>query len=100
VEINTEELLLAESRTGYTAFHLAAKKNHVETLKKMWVWAEEMQINPKELKKKLFLAIDADGYTACHIAAEEGNLESLEMLRIWSKELEINTDEFLLAKTG
>ena len=50
-EINTDELLLAETGKGYTAFHLAAGNNHVETLKEMWVWAEETQINPKELRK-------------------------------------------------
>ena len=50
-EINTDELLLVETGKGYTAFHLAAENNHVETLKEMWVWAEEKQINPKELRK-------------------------------------------------
>jgi len=34
---------------GYTALHLAAKNNLVETLQKMWVWAEEKQMNPKDL---------------------------------------------------
>jgi hypothetical protein len=54
LEINTDESLLAECREGNTAFHIKAGTNQAETLKKLWVWAEETQINPKELKKKLF----------------------------------------------
>jgi hypothetical protein len=71
VEINTEELLLAETKEGDTAFHLAAILNKVETIKKLWVWAEETQINPKEMKKKLLLATDGKGYTAWHRAAKK-----------------------------
>jgi len=46
-ELNTDELLLVPTADGYTAFQLAVENNHVETLKKMWVWAEETQLNPK-----------------------------------------------------
>ena len=61
VKLNTDELLLSQNGHGYTAFQLAALKNHVKTLLKMWVWAEEMELLPKELKKDLFLAKDNDG---------------------------------------
>ena len=46
-EINTYELLVAKTGDGYTAFLLAAENNQVETLNRMWHWAEEMQLNPK-----------------------------------------------------
>ena len=41
VELNTEELWLAQTGDGYTAFQLAEDENHVETLNKLRVWAEE-----------------------------------------------------------
>ena len=72
MEINTDELLLGESEVGCSASHLATLKNQVEILKKMWVWAEETQINPKDLKKKLLLHTCVGGYIAWHIAAQEG----------------------------
>ena len=40
-ELNTDELLLAQTRDRYTAFLLAAEINHVGILKRMWVWAEK-----------------------------------------------------------
>jgi hypothetical protein len=100
LEINTEELLLAETGKGHTAFHLAAQNNQVETLKKMWVCAEETQINPQELKKILFLAKDQDGCFVWHRTAFCSSIETLETLWILSKEVEINTDILLLPQTG
>jgi len=37
--------------TGYEniAFLLAAENNRAETLKGLWLWAEEAQLNPNEL---------------------------------------------------
>jgi ankyrin repeat protein len=99
-DLNTHDLLLSQLENGFAAFHLAAKNNHVETLLKMWVWAEETQQNPKELKKKLFLAKDNDGYTAWQRAALEGSLEALDTLLSWVKEVELNEDELLLQQTG
>ena len=98
MEINTDELLLGESEVGCSASHLATLKNQVEILKKMWVWAEETQINPKELKKKLFLTTCQERFIAWHLAATAGNIETLETLWVLSKEAEINTDELLLAE--
>jgi hypothetical protein len=98
-EINTEELLLAETGKVYTAFQIAAVKNQVETLKKMWFWAENHK-SIQELKKKLFLATDMDRYIARHRTAEKGNLESLEILWVWSKEVEVDTYELLIPGSG
>ena len=91
--------MLAQVGDGYTAFHLAAEENHVELLKKIWVWAEESKLHPNELKKKLFLSKDNYGYTAWHRAALFGRLEALATLWFWAKEEEINTDELLLAQS-
>ena len=67
-----DELLLTQNLNGYTVFQLAALKNHVEILTRMWVWAEETQFNPNELKNKLLLAKDIDGF----VAATEQHLET------------------------
>ena len=55
-------MLLAETENALTALHLAAQENHIEILQKLWVWAEEWQLNTNELKKKLLLAKDKEGY--------------------------------------
>jgi len=47
VELNTDELLLVQTGDGYTAFLLVAQNSHVETLNKLWGWAEETQQNQK-----------------------------------------------------
>jgi ankyrin repeat protein len=99
-EINTDKSLLTQTGEGEISFKLAEEKNFIQTLKKMWDWAEEKQMNTKKLKKSLFLAKSKNGYTAWHRAAEGGQLGLLDTLWIWSKEVEINTDELLLAKTG
>jgi hypothetical protein len=39
-EMNTDELLLAQTGDGFTAFQLAARNNHIEALNRMWFWAE------------------------------------------------------------
>lgn len=53
-ELSPDELLLAQSEKGVTAFHMAAKRNHVGILQKQWVWAEVAQQNPNELKRTFF----------------------------------------------
>ena len=65
----------------------------------MWVWAEEKQIIPKELKKMLLLSKDKYGCTAWHLAAGRGSLEALDALWCWAKEEKLNTAELLLAQT-
>ena len=62
-ELNPDELLLAQAEDGETVLHVAVKRNQVEILEILWVWAEE-QLNTNELRKKLLLAKDKSGYTA------------------------------------
>ena len=96
MELKADELLLAQTRDGLTAFQIAAEKNRVETRMKMWVWAEETQFNPKDLKNKFFLAKDINGYIAWHRAEKFGSLEAIETLWSWVKELKLETHEDLL----
>jgi hypothetical protein len=100
MELYTDELLIAQVMDGYKAFHLASEKNHVETLKRMWVWAEKTPFNPKELKNKLLLSKDNFGYMAWHSAAQEDSPEALQLFWSWAKEMELNTDDFLLAQNS
>ena len=86
-------MLLAKTRNGNTAFQLAAGRNNVEILNRMWVWAKEKQICPNELKNKLLLSIDKFGRTAWHDAADQGRLKASELLMSWGEELELNTDD-------
>jgi len=44
VEINLDQLLLAETEQGQTALHLAAQRNHAEILQELWVWADKCQM--------------------------------------------------------
>ena len=73
--------MLVPTADGYTAFQLAAHNNHVQTLKIMWLWAEETDLNPKELKKNLFLAKDKYGRIAWPQAAIKGSVQALETIR-------------------
>jgi len=65
----------------------------------MWVWAEETQLNPNELKNKLFLSKDLFGCMAWHLIAFGGGLEALETLCCLDREMELNRDEMLLERT-
>jgi ankyrin repeat protein len=98
VELNPDELLLAQNESGKTALHIAAQRNRVEILQKLWVWAEEVQQNTNDLKKKLLLAKDKYGYMAWHRAALRGRLEVFETLRGWAKEADLSQLELLLAQ--
>jgi len=92
-------LLLAQNGTGFTAWQIAAQKPF-RSAEKLWVWADDVQPNTKELKNKLFLVKDKDGYTAWHRAAEKGSLEGLEILRGWAREAELNSEKLLLFQSG
>jgi ankyrin repeat protein len=98
VELKPDELLLAQGMGGLTALHIAAYGNHVRILEKLWVWAEEAEMNANELKKKLLLAKDDNGYTAWHYAAQHRSLEALETLCSFAEEVELKPDELLLAQ--
>jgi hypothetical protein len=54
--------------------------------------AEEIQLNPRDLKKKLFLAKDKYGCISWRQAAQYGTLRALETLWILSQGEEINTN--------
>jgi len=96
-ELNTDELLLAQTGDGFTAFQMAAKKKSCRNTTENVGLAEKRQLNPKDLKKKLFLAKSNYGYIAWQRAAQFG---SLEALWIWAKEVELNTHELLLSQSG
>jgi hypothetical protein len=98
MELNTDELLLARTWDGYTAFRMAAEKNHVETQKIIWAWAEEGKLNSNELKNNMFLSRDLYGYVVRNRAALVGSLETLESIWSSTKEMELNAIELLLAK--
>jgi len=61
VHINENELknnwLLSQDTRG-TAWHLAAQRGHITVLKKLWVWAREMNLN---LKEDILLFRDVSG---------------------------------------
>jgi hypothetical protein len=69
------------------------QNNKLETLKLLYVWAEEMQLNPNEPNNKLSLVRNMYGYNVWHRAVEQGSLQSLDTLWIWAMEAELNTDE-------
>jgi ankyrin repeat protein len=84
---------------GFTVLHFAAHANHIGILQKLWVYAEECKLNPKELKTKMLLAKNKRGCTTWHVAALNGKLEACETLRNFAKETEIYLDVRLLAQT-
>ena len=92
--------MLAQNGDGQTAFQIAAEKNHVDTINKMWVWAEKTKHKAKDMKKNLFLSKDKYGFIAWHRAALYGSLRALETLWSWAKEEELNTEEFFWPKLG
>jgi len=99
VKLKPNELLLARTKKGSTLLHTAAYGNRVGILEKLWVWAEEAEVNANELKQKLLLAKDNRGYTAWHRAAQEGSLEAIETLCSFAKEVKLKPDELLLVGT-
>jgi hypothetical protein len=89
--------MLAQNERGETALHIAALRNHVEILQKLWIWAKD-QMNPNDLRKKLLLAKDKYGYTAWHRAAERGNLVASGLLWSWAKKAKLNRVKLLPAQ--
>jgi len=74
-----------------TVWNLAAVRNNEEVLKRLWVFAREVKLNPDEVKYSLLLSKDDDGNTLWHRAAERGSLQPLETLCVWAKEAGTNT---------
>jgi len=94
-----DEMLLARSERVFTALQVAAYGNHVRILEKLWVWAEEAEVNGNEIKKGLLLAKDRYGFTAWHVAVHSGSLEAIETLCSFAREVKLKPDEMLLART-
>ena len=69
----------------YSGFLFTAECNIVEPLMIMWVWTEEKQLNPNELKNKLLLSRDSAAYTPRGTKQEKSRLKSLEILASWAK---------------
>jgi hypothetical protein len=47
---------LSEDEFHQTAWHMAARRNHVEVLEKPWESAKELQLKPQELMNQLWLS--------------------------------------------
>jgi hypothetical protein len=77
---------------------MAAANNDVRTLQKLWSWAEEGQLDPNELKKKLILEKDQHGCTAWQHAAQQGSSQALQALQLCAEEMKLNIDELLPAE--
>jgi hypothetical protein len=58
-----------------TAWHKAAKGDHVEVVEKLWDWTKELQLKPEEV-----LSSDRSGQTAWNMAEEGGYIDILEKL--------------------
>jgi ankyrin repeat protein len=99
VHLNQNDLknnwLLSHDSSG-TAWHLAARRGHINVLKKLWNCAREMNLN---LKEELLLVRDVAGRTAGHLAAEQGNTGSLDKIFHLASEENLNSAvDLLLAK--
>ena len=64
-----DDLLLAKSYYGLTAWDIAARDGNTEILEKLWCWSIEVQVN---LKDDLLIAKGRNGQTAWYIAAVNG----------------------------
>jgi hypothetical protein len=78
------KMLLAGGTQRQTAFHWAAKKGNVEALKKLWEWAEKLN-----LKNDLLLAKDKSGQTVWSISSAKGNVVALKKLWEWAEDLNL-----------
>jgi ankyrin repeat protein len=92
------KFLPSHDEESETAKDMAAIGNPGEVLKKLWVWAKEVELNRSELRNKLLLAKDRMRETVWHQAAERGSLEGLDTIWSWVKEVKLNPDKLLLAQ--
>jgi hypothetical protein len=60
------------------------KGGHVETLQKVWEWAEQ-KLTTEEINNKLLFGTDYSGRTVLHVAAERSHLETLKKYGIGLK---------------
>jgi hypothetical protein len=92
IEYNSEFKGL--KRYGNGLRKLPPGKWYQRVLEKMWFWAKEVELNPKDIENKLLLAKDQYGYITWHRAAEIGCIDSLE--EIWSLAKEAEPDKYEL----
>jgi hypothetical protein len=92
---------LSTDKYGKTVWHNAAERGQVEILEKLWDWAKELQLKPKQLRNEVF-STDKYGKTVSYKAANRGQVEILEKLWDWVNELQLETYmlryEILLSK--
>ena len=85
--------MLSKDEFKETAWHKAAYEGHVEVLKKLWDWAKELQMKPKELRNDVFLSRDKYNETVWHKVEKRDHVVILDMLRHWARELQLKPDE-------
>jgi ankyrin repeat protein len=73
-------VLLSKDRYNKTVWHKAAKRGNVELLKKLWDWAQELQLQPEDVKNDVLLSKDEFHETPWQNAAEMGQVEVLKEL--------------------
>ena len=73
-------LLLGTDSEGKTAWHLAAEWGNLDTLQKVWEYAEE-KLTTQEKNNNLLLGTECEGKSAWHLAADWGNLDTLQ--KVW-----------------
>ena len=66
---------------------MAAGSGNYEILEKLWVWANELQLKPKELRNEVWLLEDNSGKTPLYRAAGSGKVEVIEKLWDLAKDL-------------
>jgi hypothetical protein len=66
---------LSKDESGKAALLMAARGSHVKLLQKMWHFAEELQLNPKDLRHEMWSSKDMLKQRASQIAAREGHVE-------------------------
>ena len=64
---------------------MAAQRGNLQTLQKVWDWAEE-KLTTEEINNKLLFGTDKSGMTAWHWAAYNGNLDVLMKVWEWAEE--------------
>jgi hypothetical protein len=74
-------MFLANDIWSRTAWHVAAVKDKLQELRKLWEWAKEI-LTPQELNNKFLLDKDDREYTTWHVATFTGNTEVFEELVI------------------
>jgi hypothetical protein len=73
------------------AWHMG-EEGHFELLQKMWVWAQELQLKPEELRNPLWLSKDNSGKRTWH-KAPSGSKAVLETLLDYAKILQHKPEE-------